>query len=70
MAEVEVEAEAKTKEGTILLVQAEGSSIRTRMKVQENSELMDKGMINPKSSVIIARNLGIMPMNVGKRKMT
>ena len=38
-------------------------------KVDTNM-LMDKGMTNPMSNVIIARNMGIMPMNVGKRKMT
>jgi len=40
------------------------------MKVQANSKLMDKGMTNPKSNVIIVRNMGTMPMNVGKSKVT
>ena len=66
----EVEEEAKTEAEIILLAQAEGAAIRTRMKVQANNKLMDKGMINPKSNVIIARNMGTMPMNIGKSKMT
>ena len=66
----EEEVEAKTEVETILLAQAKGASIRTRMKVQANKKLMEKGMINPKSSVTIARNMGTMPMNVGKNKMT
>ena len=40
------------------------------MKAQANNKLMEKGMINPKSSVIIARNMSTVPMNVGKNKMT
>ena len=64
------EAEAKTEEETALQACVEGATIRTRMKAQANINLMDKGMINPKSNVIIARNMGTMPMNVGKIKMT
>ena len=51
-------------------VQVEGAAIRTRMKARANVKLMEKGTINPKSNVIIVRNMGTIPMNVGKRKMT
>ena len=67
---IEVEAEAKTEADLILLTQVEGAAIRTRMKAQAKIKHMDKGMTNLKSNVIIVRNMGIMPMNVGKRKMT
>jgi tetrahydromethanopterin S-methyltransferase subunit H len=66
----EVVEEAKTEADIILQAQAEGAAIRTKMKVQANSKLMDKGMTNPKSNVIIVRNMGTMPMNVGENKMT
>lgn len=66
----EKEAETKIEEETALQVRVEGATIRTRMKAQANIKLMDKGMINPKSNVIIARNIGTMLMNVGKIKMT
>ena len=73
----EEEAEAKTKEeGTSLHIHMEGAAIRikttakaTASKVDTNM-LMDKGMINPMSNVIISKNMGTMKMNVGKRKMT
>ena len=32
--------------------------------------LMDKGMKNPMSNVITVKNMGIMPMNVGRNRMT
>ena len=66
----EVVEEAITEADIILQAQAEGAAIRTKMKVQANSKLMDKGMTNPKSNVIIVRNMGTMPMKVGKNKMT
>eukprot|EP00253_Pinus_taeda_P022594 PITA_22594 len=66
----EVVEEAKTEADIILQAQSEGAAIRTKMKVQANSKLMDKGMTNPKSNVIIVRNMGTMQMNVGKNKMT
>ena len=62
--------EAKTEAEIILQAQAEGAAIRTKMKVQANNKLMDKGMTNPKSNVIIVRNMGTTPMNVGKNKVT
>eukprot|EP00253_Pinus_taeda_P008938 PITA_08938 len=66
----EVVEEAKTEADIILQVQVEGAAIRIKMKVQANIKLMDKGMTNPKSNVIIVRNMGTMPMNVGENKMT
>ena len=66
----EVVEEAKTKAEIILQAQKEGAAIRTKMKVQANSKLMEKCMTNPKSNVIIVRNMGTTPMNVGKNKMT
>ena len=66
----EVVEETKTEAEIILLAQAEGAAIKTKLKVQANSKLMDKGMTNPKSNVIIVRNMGTMPMNVGKNKVT
>ena len=48
--------------------------IRTKAKVaaskEEKIKHMDKGMINLKSNVIITRNMGTMPMNIRKIKMT
>jgi len=66
----EVVEEAKTEAEIILQAQVEGAAIKTKMKVQENKKLMDKRMTNPKSNVIIVRNMGTMPTNVGKNKMT
>ena len=64
----EVVEEAKTEAETILQAQAEGAAIRTKMKVQANNKLMDKGMTNPKSNVIIVRNMGTTPMDVEKKQ--
>ena len=78
-AEEEEEAEAKTeKEETALHIHMEGATVRITAtvnaianKVDTNTNmLIDKGMTNPMSNVIIAINMGTMPMNVGKRKMT
>ena len=65
-------------EGIALHIHMEGATVRIRAtanattsKVDINTNmLMEKGMTNPMSNVIIARNMGTMPMNVGKRKMT
>ena len=54
----------------------EGATIRIKAKAKaaasevDNNMLMDKDMTNPTSSVIIAKNMGIMTMSVGKRNMT
>ena len=84
MAEVEVkvektteeEAEAKIEEETTLHIHMEGAIVRIKAtaraaasKVDTNMH-MDKGMANPMSNVIIAKNMGTMPKSVGKRKMT
>ena len=78
-AKEEEEAEAKTKvEGTVLHIHMKGATVKIRAttnatasKVDINTNmLMEKGMTNPMSNVIIARNMGTMPMNVERRKMT
>ena len=78
-AEEEEEAEAKTKEeGIALHIHMEGLTVRITAtanviasKVDINTNmLMDKGMTNPMSNVIIARNMGTMRTNVERRKMT
>ena len=76
-AKEEEEAEAKIElEGTILHIHMEGATVKIRAtiiattsKVDTNMR-MDKGMTNTMSNVIIARNMGIMPMNVERSKMT
>ena len=76
-AEEEEEAETKTKEeGTTIHIHMEGATVRvtamakaTASKVDTNMR-MDKGMTNPMSNVIIARNMGTMLMNVERSKMT
>ena len=73
-AEEEEEAEAKTEEGTTLHIHMERAIVRIKATAKETSSkvdtnmLMDKGMKNPMSNVIIAKNMGSMPMNVGKAK--
>ena len=48
--------------------------IRTKFKEVANKvdkiKHMDKDMINPKSNVITVRIMGIMPMNVGRNRVT
>ena len=76
-AEEEEEAKAKTEEEeTSLHILMEGVAIRIKAKAKvaaskvDNNMLMEKGMTNPMSSVIIAKNMGIMPTSVGKSNMT
>ena len=65
-------------EGTALHIHMEGATVKIRAmanatanKVDINTNMfMEKGMKNPMSNVIIARNMGTMPMNVERRKMT
>ena len=71
------EAKAKKKEeGAALQIIKEGAAIKIKTKAKavaskvDTNMLKDKGMKNPMSNVIIARNMGTMPMNVGKIKMT
>ena len=75
----EEEAEPRTEvEGTTLHIHMKGATVRVRAmanatasKVDINTNmLMDRGMTNPMSSVIIAKNMGIMPMSIGKSNMT
>ena len=75
--EEKVEGEARTKEEeTTQQIQMEGATtkIRTRAKAAASNvdkiKHMDKGMINPKSNVIAIRSMAIMPMNVGRNRVT
>ena len=72
----EEEAEAKTEvEEIVQQMLKEGAAIKIRTKAKattskvDNNMLMDKGMINPMSNVIIVKNMGIMQMNVGRSSM-
>ena len=76
-AEEEEEVQAKTEEEeTTLHILMEGAIVRIKATAKatvnkvDTNMLMDKGMKNPMSNVIIAKNMGTMPMSVGKRKMT
>ena len=78
-AKEEEEAETKTEvEGTTLHIHMEGATVKIRAttnaaanKVDINTNMLkDKGMTKPMSSVIIARNMGTMPMTVERSKMT
>ena len=71
------EAEAKIEEEeTSLQIQVEGAKIEIRTNAKEVANKvekikhMDKGMINPKSNVITVRSMAIMPMNVGRNRVT
>ena len=70
------EAEAKTEEETTLQVLVEGETTKLKIKAKATTKKvdkikhMDKGMINPKSNVITIRSMGIIPMNVGRNKVT
>ena len=54
----------------------EGAATKVRIKAKETANKvekikhMEKGMINPKSNVITVRSMAIMPMNVGRNKVT
>ena len=72
----EEEAEARTEvEGTTHQMHKEEATIqiRTMAKAAANKEdnimLKDKGMKNPMSNAIIVKNMGIMPVNVGRSSM-
>ena len=74
--EENLEAEAKTEDEEIALqILKEGAVIKIRTKAKaaankvDKNMLMDKGMTNPMSSVIIVKNMGIMQMNVGRSRM-
>ena len=72
----EEEAEAKTEVEEIVqqtLKEEATIQIRTKAKAAANKEnnimLKDKGMKNPMSNAIIVKNMGIMPVNVGRSSM-
>ena len=72
----EEEAEARTEvEGTVqqMLKEEAALQIRTKAKAAANKEnnimLKDKGMKNPMSNAIIVKNIGIMPVIVGRSSM-
>ena len=72
----EEEAEARTEvEGTVqqMLKEEAAIQIRTKAKAAANKEnkimLKDKGMINPMSSAIIVKSMGIMPVYVERSSM-
>ena len=72
----EEEAEAKTEVEETVQQMLKGEAtiqIRTKAKETANKEdnimLKDKGMKNPMSNVIIVKNMGIMPVNVGRSSM-
>ena len=72
----EEEAEARTEvEGIVqqMLKEEATIQIRTKAKAAVNKEknimLKDKGMKNPMSNAIIVKNMGIMPVNVGRSSM-
>ena len=65
----EEEAHREVEE-TSLQAQVEGAAIRIKVKAQANTKHKEKGMINPKSNVIIVRNMGTMSIYVEKNKMT
>ena len=73
---IEEEAKAKTEEEEIAQqILKEGAEIKIRTKAKaatskvDNNMVMDKGMTNPMSSVIIVKNMSIMQMNVRRSRM-
>ena len=70
------EVEAKTEEETTLQILVEGAATKVRIKAKATAQKvdkikhMDKGMINTKSNVITVRSMAIMPMNVGRNRVT
>ena len=72
----EEEAEARTEEeGTVQQMLKEEAAIQIRTKAkaaaskENNIMLKDKGMKNPMSNAIIVKNMGIMPVIVGRSSM-
>ena len=67
----EEEEEAHTEvEEAALQEQVEGVAIKIQAKAQARIKRKDRGMINLKSNVIIAKIMVIMQMKVERRKMT
>ena len=72
---IEEKEEAETKieeEEKALQILMEGAPIKAKATTNKVDKInyMDKGMINPKSNVITVRSMAIMPLNVGKNKVT
>ena len=72
----EEEAEARTEVEEIvqhMLKEEAAIQIRTKAKAAankvDNIMLKDKDMKNPMSNAIIVKNMGIMPVNVGRSSM-
>ena len=65
----EEEAHTKVEEAS-LQAQVERLAIRIQAKAQAKIKHKDRGMINLKSNVIIAKIMVIMQINVERRKMT
>ena len=59
MLEEEEEAHIEVEE-TTLQAKVEGATIIIKVKAQSNTKHKDKCMTNPKSNVIIVKNMGIM----------
>ena len=55
-------------EEAALQAQVEGAAIRIKVKAQANTKHKEKGMINPKFNVIIVKSMGMMQMNVERKK--
>ena len=71
------EEEAKIEEEEVALqILREGAAIKIRTKAKATASKvdkikdMDKGMINSKSNVITIRSMAIMPMSVGRNRVT
>ena len=66
----------KEEEEEALQVEVEGAATKIRIKSKATANKVDKikhidkGMINPKSNVITVGSMGIMPMNVGRTRVT
>ena len=72
--EEEAEARTEVEEAVQQMLKEEAAlQIRTKAKAAANKEnnimLKDKGMKNPMSNAIIVKNMGIMPVNVGRSSM-
>jgi len=56
-------------ERTVNKMLKEEASIQIRTKFKPAANKEDKAMKNPMSNVIIVKNMGIMPMNVGRNNI-
>ena len=72
--EEEAEARTEVEEAVQQMLKEEVAiQIRTKAKAAASKEnnimLKDKGMKNPMSNAITVKNMGIMPVNVGRSSM-